>query len=228
MQRFAIIGLGRFGYLLATKLVAAGNEVIAIDKDRQIVEEIRDQVTLSVATDVTDEEALRSQGVDRVDVAVVGIGDDFEATVLATVVLKQLEVPRVISRATTDIRGRILLRVGADEVVNPEDESAESWSVRLTWPQFISHFELEPGFSIIEICTPQEWVGQTLAQLRLRATLGVHVVAVKRVAVTRPSPDQQDGGGPIRMPRPTHVLDKHDVLMVMGRDEDLARLPKPE
>ena len=221
MQRVAILGLGRFGSLLATKLTAAGNEVIAIEKNRRIVEEIRDRVTLSVAADVTDEQALKAQGVGSADVAVVGIGDDFEAAVLATVILKQLQVPRIISRATTTIRGQILMRVGAHEVVNPEDESAESWAVRLSWPQFLSHFELEPGFSIIEIQTPQDWVGQSLTQLRPRSTMGVHVVAIKQ-----PMSSDRQGGLMIYMPHPGQLLKEHEILMVMGRDEDLAALSK--
>ncbi len=219
MQRFAVIGLGRFGSLLAKKLTEAGNDVIAIDRNRRIIEELRDDVTLAVATDATDEQALKAQGVDGVDVAVVGIGDDFEATVLTTVLLKQMKVPMVISRATTSTRGRILLRVGADELVNPEKESADSWAVRLTWPDFLSHVELEPGFSIVEMNTPKEWVGRSLIQLRTRSTLGVQVVAVKRAS------DAPSKRGPvIRMPRPDQALDASDVLMIMGRDEDLAQL----
>ncbi|HET6429548.1 MAG TPA: TrkA family potassium uptake protein, partial [Phycisphaerae bacterium] len=128
MATFAVIGLGRFGYRLSTLLAEGGAEVIAIDSRRDLVESIRDRVTVAVCLDTTDEEALRAQGVDRVNVAVVGIGDDFEANALATVILKQIGVPRVISRATTTIRAQILSRIGADDVVNPERESAERWS----------------------------------------------------------------------------------------------------
>src|SRR6056297_2976590 len=130
MERYAVIGLGRFGFRLAELLTQAGAEVIAIDRRRDLVDAIRDRVGLAVALDSTDEEALRTQGIDKVDVAVVGIGTDFEANVLSVVTLKQLGLQRVIARATTPIRAKILSRVGADDIVNPENESAERWSNR--------------------------------------------------------------------------------------------------
>ena len=179
MQRFAVIGLGRFGSRLANNLAAAGQEVIAIDKNKRLIEEMRDQVTLAVALDATDERALRGQGVDQVDVAVVGIGNDFEARTLITVMLKQIGVPKVITRAVTPTGAHIMKRIGADEVINPEDESADRWAVNLTNPWFLSRFELDAGHSIVEINTPQSWAGKTLIELNLRTAYGVHVVAVK-------------------------------------------------
>ena len=125
MERFAVIGLGRFGSRLAKNLAASGAEVIAIDRDRMIVEELRDQVTLAIAMDATDEQALKIQGIDKVDCAVVGMGHNFESNALATVLLKSMRVKRVISRAGNDMQAQILKRIGADSVVSPEDESAD-------------------------------------------------------------------------------------------------------
>jgi trk system potassium uptake protein TrkA len=125
MQRFAIIGLGRFGGRLAVNLASAGQEVIAVDNDAHLIEEFRDSVTLAIALDATDEQALLMHGLDKVDVAVVGIGDNFESNILATVLLKQLGVPRVISRAMSPMAARILSRIGADEVV--EIQAPRSW-----------------------------------------------------------------------------------------------------
>lgn len=223
MQQFAVIGLGRFGLRLAVNLATAGQQVIAVDRNVRLVEEIRDRVTLAVALDATDEEALRAQGIDQVDVAVVGIGDDFEARVLTTVILKQLGVARVISRAITPIGTSIMKRVGADEVVNPENESADRWAVRLAHPWFLSHFELDPGYSIVEINTPASWAGKTLAQLQLRKEMDLHVVAVKHFGTDQVQP--RLGRPTLRVPRPDDPLGRHDVLMVMGSDEDLSRLP---
>ena len=114
MERFAVIGLGRFGSRLARNLAKSGAEVIAIDHDRQIVEELRDQVTLAIALDATDEQALKIQGVDQVDCAIVGIGHDFEANALTTALLKSLRIQKVISRAGSDMQAQILQRIGAD------------------------------------------------------------------------------------------------------------------
>ena len=121
MQRFAVIGLGRFGSRLAAGLASAGQEVIAIDLDERIVEQLRDRVTVAVAMDSTNEKALEAHGLDKVDAAVVCMGSAFEANALTTVILKQYGVERVISRAATPTSARILARIGADEVVNPED-----------------------------------------------------------------------------------------------------------
>jgi len=116
MERFAVIGLGRFGERLATLLAESGAEVIAIDSDQEIIDEIRDRVALAVCMDATNEEALRAQGIDKVDVAVVGLGTAFEDNALVTVLLKQLGVPRVVSRAATAIRAQILSRIGARSI----------------------------------------------------------------------------------------------------------------
>ena len=124
MKRFVVIGLGRFGRRLARELTEAGHEIIAIDTREALVERVRDEVALAVCLDATEPEALKSQGVDKVDAAVVAIGEDFEANALATATLKSLGVGRVISRASSDIQRRILDRIGADQVIFPEEEMA--------------------------------------------------------------------------------------------------------
>ncbi len=227
MQRFAVIGLGRFGSRLAANLAAAGQEVIAIDRSERIVEEMRDRVTLAVALDATDEQALRSQGVDQADVAVVGIGNDFEAASLTTVILKQIGVDKVISRAATPTSAHILARIGADEIVNPEDESADRWAVRLANPWFLSHIELDADYSIVDIETPSQWIGKTPKELRLRSDFGIHIVAIrKRAPSTDPDGAMVHTG--LRIPMPDQPLQEQDILMVMGPDEKLTDLPKQE
>ena len=218
MQRFAVIGLGRFGSRLATNLAAAGQEVIAIDKSRRIIEEIRDQVTLAVALDATDEQALLSQGIDQIEVAIVGIGGHFEAATLTTVVLKEIGVPCVISRAVTMTGAHIMKRIGADDVVNPEDESADRWAVKLANPWFLARFELDEGHSIVEIKTPASWSGQSLLDLNLRSQLGLQVVAIRSLINTdRPA---------LRLPIPNEPLSKDDVLILLGQDGALAKIPQ--
>jgi len=215
-MRFAVIGLGQFGARLASNLAAAGQEVIGIDKNPQLVEDIRDRVTLAVAMDATDEQALRAQGVDNVDAAIVGVGEDFQAVTLTTVILKQMGVPRVISRASTPVTAKVLARIGADEVVMPEDESADRWTHKLVSPQFLNQIELDDGHSLVEIKTPAKWVGQTLAGLKLRAESGLYVVAIRGHC--------NQGPGPIRLPGPVEPLKAEDILLLMGRDEDLEKV----
>ncbi|QQE12427.1 TrkA family potassium uptake protein [Planctomycetota bacterium] len=219
MHRFAVIGLGRFGSRLAANLAASGHEVIGIDRDTALIEELRDRVTLAISLDATDEQALIAQGVDKVDTAIVGIGNNFEAIALTTVVLKQLGVPRVISRAVTPTSAKILAKIGADEVVNPEDESADRWANSLITPQFRNHLELDPQHSIVEIQTPDDWRGKNLIELNLRVEYNIHVVAIKRR-----KPDQPEHVPPsVMIPDPTSALRENDILVLMGADKDLAK-----
>lgn len=219
MEGFAVIGLGRFGSRLARNLASQGHQVIGIDKDQGIIEMLRDQLTLAVAMDATDERALKLQGVDQVGTVVLGIGDDFEAITLATVILKQMGVQRVIARATSRRTAEILARVGADDIVNPEDEAADRWANRLVSPKFLNQIEFHEGHSIVEIRVPKKWVGQTLSRLNVRSKFGIHVVAIKR--------RREDPATPIRieLPGPAEPLLGEDILVLMGKDEDLARLP---
>jgi trk system potassium uptake protein TrkA len=226
MDRFAIIGLGRFGRRLARMLSEAGAEVIAIDRSEEIIEMIRDEVTVAVALDATDERALVSQGVDKVDVAVVGIGADFEASVLTTVILKQLGVPRVVTRATTTTRGEILRRVGADELVNPERESAYRWAHRLLGPTVIEQIPLAEGYSLVQIPAPAPWQGKSLAELDVRRRYNVNIVAIRRQPDAAEALAAEQPSRPnFSVPLPHDKLDAQDILVVIGTDEDIAGLP---
>jgi trk system potassium uptake protein TrkA len=222
MRRFAVIGMGRFGSRLATNLAQAGQEVIGIDLEPRLIEEMRDRVTLAIALDATDEQALLMHGIDKVDVAVVGIGNDFESSALATVLLKQIGVPRVISRAITPTSARILARIGADEVVNPEDEAADRWCSRMISPEFLSQHQVGDGHSLVEVKAPSKWVGKTLTQLNLRARFGVLVVAIKIRRTTAGAPDRMV----VELPDPGLPLDNDQVLVLFGLEENLAQLPR--
>jgi len=226
MDRFAVVGLGRFGSRLATSLAAAGAEVIAMDRDREVVEEIRDRVTLAIAMDATDEQALRMQGVDRVDTAVVGIGHNFEANALTTALFKSIRVKRVISRAANSMQARILTRIGADAVVSPEDESADRWSHRLLSPFMIDHVELGEGYALVQMAVPGEWREKTLADLSLRASYNVTVVAIKRrVESSSPTGVDTSDRRVVDLPMPSSKLGADDTIILAGFDHDLERLP---
>jgi len=227
LERFAVIGLGRFGSRLAKNLAAAGAEVIAIDRDRLIVEELRDQVTLAIALDATDEQALRIQGVDQVDCAIVGIGHNFEANALTTVLLKSLRIERVISRAGNEMQAAILARIGADAVVKPEDEAADRWAHRLLAPFMIDHVELGRGYALVQMPVPGAWRGKTLAELDLRRKHKVTIVAIKRrvESASETGADTYDEMV-VDVPMPASQLDETDTLVIAGFDRDLEQLPR--
>ncbi|HUS92980.1 MAG TPA: TrkA family potassium uptake protein [Phycisphaerae bacterium] len=226
MERFAVIGLGRFGMRLAVSLADAGAEVIAIDRSRELVEQVKDRVALAVCLDATDEEALRAQGIDKVDVAIVGIGTNFEESVLSTVILKQIGVPRVISRATTTVRGHVLARVGANDIVNPERESADRWRSRLLAPAVLERTVLAEGYSLVQVQAPASFHDRSLADLAVNTRYRVLVVAIRRTV------QEEEGGGQvgsrevvITAPGPDSVVRPDDVLVLIGSDQAIEGFP---
>ena len=225
MQRFAVIGLGRFGTQLARNLTKAGAEVIAIDKDRKLIENISPEVTVAVRLDVTDEDALRAQGVDKVEAAIIGIGENLETSILATVILKSLGVKYICARAERLMHGRILRRVGADEVIFPEDEAASRWAFKLMAPQISEKLEFAPGFSLAQYTATSSFDGKTIIELNLRKKYHVNLIGLRPSSSPLVTEDKL-ARQTINVPQPDTVIKKGDVLWLVGSDEDLAALPE--
>ena len=225
MERFAIIGLGRFGMRLARLLAAGGAEVIAIDRHRELVEDIRDDVARAVCMDSTDADALKAQGVDKVDVAVVGVGTNFEAATLTTVILKHLGVPRVISRATSNIRGQVLSSVGADDLVNPERESAERWCDRLLAPSIMERIALAEGYSLAQVASPKSFFGKSLKELGVLTRYKVNVIAIRRAVAQAEGDKAAPSHEVISVPMADTVIQAQDILLLIGSDEAIADFP---
>ena len=227
MARFAVIGLGRFGNKLAIALAMSGAEVIAIDKDREVIDAIRDQVSHSVRLDSTDEEALKAQGVDKVDVAIIGIGQrgrGFESAILTVVNLKQMGVKQIYARAENLIAGEVFSKVGATEVIYPEIESAQRWAYKLIAPQIGEKIDFAPGYSLARIKSPASFDGKTVMDLQLRQKYNVNLVAIKRGEHSKGKKSERDAI--INVPMPNTVIYQDDILMVAGSDADLAKLPQ--
>ncbi|UCE98554.1 MAG: TrkA family potassium uptake protein [Planctomycetota bacterium] len=228
MKRFAVIGLGRFGKKLAIALAMSGAEVIAIDKDRNEVELIRDQVSHAVRLDSTDEEALKAQGVDKVDVAIIGIGQGtgqgFESAILTVVNLKQMGVKEIFARAEDLIAGEVFSKVGATDVIYPEIESAQRWAYKLIAPQIGEKIDFAPGYSLARIKAPASFDGKTVMDLQLRQKYNVNLVAIKRDEHSKARKSEK--ASIINVPMPNTVIYKDDILMVAGSDADLAKLPQ--
>lgn len=225
MPKFAVIGLGRFGFHLAETLTQSGADVIAIDRDRDIIENARDRVTLAVRLDSTDENALRSQGIEDVDAVVVGIGDDFESSILTVALLRSMDVPRIICRAESERRGRILKQAGADVIVNPGAESAVRWAHRLMLPRLKDYFELGEGHSIIQIPAPAKFHHKTPAELELRQKYDVTLVAIKRVVCIKDAAKKRETEThTITIPDSDTKLLPSDILVLVGSNESLNNL----
>lgn len=233
-QRVAVIGLGRFGMALAKQLAAHGAEVIAIDSDIQLVDEISSEVALAVQMNSADEAALRSQEVDRVDIVVVSIGENFEAALLTTVLCKRnLHVPHVICRAQTSLHAQIFQQIGADEVIQPEQHAGEHLARRLAHPRIHDYITLGEGFTILEMIAPSKFAGKTIREIDLRNNYQVNLIAIRRkvevqqdtaldpnAAATSPTTQL------ISVPGPNDVLQASDVLLLAGSESSLANLPQ--
>jgi len=227
MKRFAVIGLGRFGKKLAIALAMSGAEVITIDKDRNVIDEIREQVSHTVRLDSTDEEALKAQGVDKVDVAIVGIGQGgrgFESAILTVVNLRQMGVKQIYARAENPIAGEVFSKVGATEVIYPEIESAQRWAYKLIAPQIGEKIDFAPGYSLARIKAPASFDGKTVMDLQLRQKYNVNLVAIKRGEHSKVK--KQEKGQIINVPMPNTMIYLDDILMVTGSDADLVKLPQ--
>lgn len=226
-KRFAIIGLGRFGTRLAASLTEHGHEVIAIDEGQQLIEEIRDEVALAVRLDATDAQALRSQGIDKVDAAVVTIGENFEANALATATLKELGIRKVISRASSTIQAKILARIGADQVISPEDESALRLGRQLSNPNIMEFVELSQGHSLAQLKAPKVFHNKTLGQIDLRKKYKVNLVAIKKqVSTVQAQGEETTEEEVIDVPMADTVIRPDDTLVVVGSTDALSQLPE--
>ncbi len=227
MRRFAVIGLGRFGKKLAIALAMSGAEVIAIDKNRDEIELITDQVSHAVRLDSTDEEALKSQGVDKMDVAIIGIGQGaggFESAILTVVNLRQMGIKQIYARAEDLIAGEVFSKVGATEVIYPEIESAERWAFKLIAPQIGEKIDFAEGYSLARIKAPASFNGRTVMDLQLRQKHNVNLVLIKRGENSKQT--KAEKGKIINVPMPSTVIYQDDILMVAGSDADLAKLPQ--
>ena len=225
MKRFVVIGLGRFGKKLAIALSMSGAEVIAIDKDRTIVEDLRDQVTHAVRLDSTDEDAMKAQGVEKVDVAIVGMGERgraFESAILTVVNLKALGVPLIYARAADLIAGQVFSAVGATDVIYPEIETAQRWAYKLIAPHIEEKIDFAPGYSLARVKAPASFHENTVMDLQLRQKYNVNLVAIKRADHNT----EDKGDGIVNVPMPSTVIYADDILMVAGSDLDLAKLPR--
>ncbi|MFA5553608.1 MAG: TrkA family potassium uptake protein [Phycisphaerae bacterium] len=228
MKRFAVIGLGRFGKKMAIALAMSGAEVIAIDKNREEIDLIHDQVSLAVRLDSTDEEALKAQGIDDVDVAIIGIGQGtgrgFESAVLTVVNLKQMGVKQIYARAEDLIAGEVFSKIGATEVIYPEIESAQRWAYKLIAPQIGEKMDFAPGYSLARVTAPKSFDGKTVMDLQLRQKYNINLVAIKRDETKVDKKSEKSGI--INVPMPNTIIYEGDILMVAGSDFDLVKLPQ--
>ena len=230
MKQYAVIGLGRFGASIAATLAEKGQQVIAIDKDEELVHNIMDSVTKAVCMDCTDEKAVRSLGLQSVDVAVCGIGTDVESSILITLLLKDLGVPQIICKGESIAHKKVLEKIGATKVILPEKDTGIRIAEMLISisDKVLDHIGLSEDSSIIEIIAPEDFVGKTLRDLGIRAKYGVNVIAIKKkVSKTRGGETVTEEETNVT-PQADDVLAAGDVLIVFGENEKIEGLKSSE
>ncbi len=211
-KQFVVIGLGRFGSSLAKTLYSLGHEVLAVDENEETVQEIVEHVTHAVQADATDESSLNALGIRNFDVAVIAIGNDMQASILVTLMMKELGLKYVISKAMNDLHAKVLYKIGADRVVFPEREMGVKIANNLISSNILEYIELSDDYSIVETQTLSEWIGKNLVEINMRAKFGVNVMAIKRNSKINISPKADD------------IIEEGDTLIVVGKNDDLSRL----
>lgn len=222
---FAVIGLGVFGRQVCETITARGGTVVAIDNSGDAVERVREMVSQAILLDTTDEDALSEVPLDDIDVAVVAMGDNVEASILTTALLKQRSVSYVIARAVSQVHARVLAQVGADEVINVETDAGTRLGARLVAPHVLEQFALSSEVSVAECYVPRPLVGKTLADANLRQRYDISVIAIRRVHV-----DVDEVGNPSRreeflLPGPHDEMHADDVIHIIGSNEAIEQFP---
>ena len=208
-KQFAVIGLGNFGFYLATGLFQKGHEVLGIDINPKQVQEIRDQVSRAVIADATDLQALK-----EMDAVVVSIGSVLNSSILATLNLKDMGVKRVMAKAVSDAHGRILQKIGADDIYFPEKDIALTAAQRLDNPNVLDYLPFMEGYSIAELAPPKAFIGKSLIELDLINKFGIQVIAIKEMV-----PENV-----VMIPTGRFVVKDSDVLVLLGPDKALTGL----
>ncbi len=210
MKSVLIIGVGQFGSTIAKRMSELRCEVMAVDTDEERINEVLPYVTVANIGDGTNEEFLRSLGIDNFDLCFVALGSLFQSSLEATSLLKELGAKKVISRATNDIQMKFLLRNGADEVVYPEKQMALRIATRYASDSILDFIQLDSNYSIYELVIPKDWYGKTLSQIDIRKKFNINILTLKR-------------NGEVFIPSPDTQMQEGDNVFVIGDIKDIQR-----
>jgi len=215
-EQFVIIGCGRFGSAVAQELTKLGREVMIIDVDQDVVQNMSNIVTYAVQADVTDANTVKSLGIGNFDTAIVTMGANIQGSMLATLLVKETGVKKVISKAQSKVHSQILYKIGADRVIFPEREMGIRLAKNLVSKNVLEFIELSEDYSVIELRVTEDWVGKTLEELDMRKKYGVNVVAIKNLDDVNISV------------LGSYEIHENDRLVVIGQNENLNQFEKKE
>lgn len=217
MKTFVVIGLGRFGTAVATELCSLGHEVLAVDGREEVVQAIAERVTHAVAGDARDPAVLRALGVRNYDCAVVAVGDDVGNSALITLNLKELGMKEVVCKAQSHVHRKVLQKIGADQVVFPEHEMGVKLAQGLSHSNLLNFIELSEDYGIVEISPPKSWAGISIRTLDVRAKYAVNIIAIRT-----------KNGTMVVAPGPDYIVQAEDIIITLGRNDDINRLHIPK
>lgn len=233
MNKVVVFGLGRFGMSIARHLFVNKVEVLAIDRNRKLVEDVADDVTVAIACDATDQVALKAYDLGSMDAAVVAIGANFESSVLVTMLCRDMEVPHIVAKALNEQQAKVLMEVGADRVVMPEEEMGLRLAEHLIHESVVDFVELPVGISLRRLEVPEAWFGRSLAELELLGKHRLNLVQIVRSLATGGGGGSESEGKnekssteeeKLPLPCGTTILEAGDLMDVIGPDDVLERL----
>lgn len=210
-KEFAVFGLGEFGSSIAVTLEESGCQVLAVDSREERVQNISEYVTHAACANVADHAVVRSFGVQNMDGVIVGIGENLESSIMATICAKECGVPYVLAKANSDMHAAVLKKVGADQVIFPEKATGIRLGRNLASGNFLDTIELSKKFSMVEIEVPSKWIGKSLRELNLRKR-GINIIARKG--------DMEDI---VLIVDPDRIIEGHETFIIIGSNKDLER-----
>jgi trk system potassium uptake protein TrkA len=214
MKRIIVFGLGIFGCELAAQLFKNGLEVIAIDKNRDVIQRIKDHATKAILADASDKELLDSIGIRESDIAVISFGEDLTASTLLTLHLKELKLKQIIVKVPNDDHKRILQKLGASDAIIPEREMAAKVARSIISPNVLEYLPISEDYTICELAPPSSFIGKSLAEIDLRKTYQIQVIAIRDVLSEKLQ----------LVPRASAVIKDSDVLVIIGREDDIKKI----
>jgi trk system potassium uptake protein TrkA len=223
-MKYIIVGLGNFGASLAEKLTSQGNEVIGIDTSMTKVDFYKEKISHTICMDSTDEFTVSGLPLKDTDIVIVAIGEDQGANIMTTAIFKNFEVKRLISRAINPLHEKVLQAIGVDEIVHPEEETAERWAKKLCLTNLVDSFEIDPEYSIVEVEVPERHIGKTVREIDFKKTYNILVLTTIKKEIVKSilgrSKQEVKVQGVITS---DFVMEKGNILVIFGSNKDLQK-----
>ncbi len=221
-MKYIIVGLGNFGSYLAKRLTELGHEVVGVDTSEQKVEQIKDQITHAVTLNATDPQAIKSLPMKGCDVVIIAIGEDVGASIMTTAIFKQLQFKRIIGRAINSLHETVIRALGVEEIIHPEEETAERLAKRLEFRGVLDSLEISADYNIVEVKVPKKYIGQSIAAGNFREKYLLNILTVIKM-------DAKTNLFGVKIPTrevlgvvsPTYVFEENDLLLIFGKINDI-------